>query len=557
MKRFLLHDVENEKKDKNDPLHDLLMESMGYPTNNQWTISSLRLRPIQILHSKSVLGAVYWIQSNIHDVENNVWFKNLTCQPHKNSLAPGQPKKFSVSYINANKSDWIGLPRFYGLSLFGSPEKDIRSFGLTANILENKKRALRDYQQRAKESAIKYLLEWGGATIIADCGAGKTAMALSIAAHFNRKTLVLCNRTFLMQQWKHDINGKSWTWSDDNTDIGTIPETSVRNKCDICKKKILVDSIFLISEFCLCGSKYIHEWTKTIEPREGWLNTSVGWLQGSNGIDTVNKDIVVASIESISQCSYSKDLLSEFGLIIIDEMHHLAALTLSQVLPKLPARYILGISATPDRNDGLEHLLYWLAGPTCFVYKRLPSITGKYNTVTVKQILYEKGLRKEILYNNGKIGFSAMITCLSTDEERNKFLLTLIQDAIDRDRKKILIVTSIVNHAKFLSESLRCIAIFGGCSQILLAQAKSVSTKLVVATYQFLEEGYDDPNIDTLVMSLPRSKVQQVVGRCERTHIGKLVPEVIDIVDTFSVFEAMSWKRHKFYKSRGFSILRK
>jgi hypothetical protein len=57
-------------------------------------------------------------------------------------------------------------------------------------------------------------------------------------------------------------------------------------------------------------------------------------------------------------------------------------------------------------------------------------------------------------------------------------------------------------------------------------------------------------------MALPRSKIQQVVGRCERTHEGKLIPLIIDIVDTFSVFEAMSWKRHKFYKSRGFQIQR-
>jgi superfamily II DNA or RNA helicase len=298
----------------------------------------------------------------------------------------------------------------------------------------------------------------------------------------------------------------------------------------------------------------------SIEPREGWLEECrVGWLQGSltkknKKADFKDKDIVIASIESLSQCDYSREMLQEFGLVIVDEMHHLGALTLSQVLPKLPAKYILGISATPDRNDGLEHVLYWLAGPTCFTYKRLPSITGISNTVQVRLKHFNGGLRKEVYNRGGGLGFASMITNLAMDEERNAMLLDMIQEL--KERKKILIVTSIVDHGKALSQSLSCLMISGGCSPLLIAQAKSIEQRIVVATYQFLEEGYDDPYIDTLVMALPRSKIQQVVGRAERTHENKLVPLIIDIIDTFSVFEGMSWKRRAFYKSRGFEILK-
>jgi len=551
MKRFF--EVEdNSDEEVLDPLTKLLHNSLGYPTTKNWTEKSLHLRPLQnIVCSNTVMGGVYWIRANIHDPSIKPWYDNLLCQPHKNSLAPGQPKKFSVSYSNPYKPDWIGLPRFFGLSLFGKPEKDIRSLGHDANMSVKSLRPLRDYQITATQSALKTLEEWGGATIIADCGAGKTAMALKIAAVLNRKTLVLCNRTFLMHQWKQDVEGKEWTWADDNKHIGMNSHECVRIKCDSCKKITIVQNINLKTPNCIyCNFHYTTDWIGTVEPREGWLQANVGWLQGSDGIDTDKKDIVIASIESISQCAYSKELLSEFGLVIIDEMHHLGALTLSQVLPKLPARYILGISATPERNDGLEHVLYWLAGPTCFVYKRLPSITGKYNTVEVKQLLFEKGKRTEIIYKGGKIGFAAMISCLAADEERNNFILK----TANSDRKKILVVSSIVEHVKFLADKLQAVAIHGGCSPALIALAKSQDTKIVVATYQFLEEGYDDPRIDTLIMALPRSKIQQVVGRCERTHEGKLVPLVLDIVDTFSVFDAMRWKRHKFYKSRGFQI---
>lgn len=532
---------------------DLLDLALGKPAD-EWEPSSLRLRHIkkQDHEYETVQGAVYWVKIPTDIAKNEPWFDHLTCKPHQNSLAPGKPKTFSVFYQNPAKPDWIGLPRFYGASIFGLPQKDIRSKGLEANLIFLKNRPLRDYQVEGVCASLKYLHEWGGATLIADCGAGKTAMALAIASQLKRKTLVLCNRSFLMQQWKHDIQGKEWTWADDNTNLNENQTNLKKSKCKSCKKKLFVKESEITLN-CLCGEAL--EWISSIEPREGWLeNPKVGWIQGAQGLDYENKDIVVASIESISQCPYDPHIFKEFGLIIIDEMHHLGALTLSQVLPKLPSRYILGISATPDRIDGLEHVLYWLAGPTSFVYKRLPFITGQRNTVEVNQKLFRGGHRQEIVYKSGKLGFAAMISSLAQDDDRNLYILNIIKEL--NERKKILIVTSIVQHAKFLSSKLNCLAIHGGCSSSLIAQAKSSETKCVVATYQFLEEGYDDPLIDTLIMALPRSRIQQVVGRCERTHKGKLIPIVIDIVDTFSIFEAMGWKRHKFYKSRGFKIQR-
>ena len=70
-----------------------------------------------------------------------------------------------------------------------------------------------------------------------------------------------------------------------------------------------------------------------------------------------------------------------------------------------------------------------------------------------------------------------------------------------------------------------------------------------------MEEGYDDPTLDTLVLALPRSKIQQVIGRCERYHEGKLNPLIIDIVDSHFFFKGMYRKRQKFYTEREFNFL--
>jgi superfamily II DNA or RNA helicase len=83
---------------------------------------------------------------------------------------------------------------------------------------------------------------------------------------------------------------------------------------------------------------------------------------------------------------------------------------------------------------------------------------------------------------------------------------------------------------------------------------KAKRVKLVFASYSMLEEGYDDPDLDTLILATPRSTIQQTIGRIEREAPGKAVPIVIDLVDNFSLFPNMYWKRQKFYTSRGFSI---
>ena len=96
-------------------------------------------------------------------------------------------------------------------------------------------------------------------------------------------------------------------------------------------------------------------------------------------------------------------------------------------------------------------------------------------------------------------------------------------------------------------------AVHGGMNAKGRARVSN-ETKILIATYGMLEEGFDDPAIDTLILCTPRSRVQQTIGRAERTAPGKLKPQVYDIVDDNQVFQAMWKKRCEFYKTRGFLI---
>lgn len=449
----------------------------------------------------SLLDSLYWVKIADDDLFKSVWFKYLDCKPISKQ---GDNEPFPVYYNHPLK--FIGVPKFFGLSLFGKPKKDNRSFGLP--IDENKFKfletfVLRDYQKLCIEKTINQLKEWGGATIIADCGAGKTAMSLNIASVLKKKTLVICNRVFLMEQWKHEINT-------------LLP--------------------------CL----------------------EIGWMQGNDNEKNkkydIHKDIVIASIETLSRCEHKKNDLDSFGFIIIDEMHHLAAKTLSQVLSKFSCGNILGVTATPERNDGLEHLLYWLVGPVSFVYKRCPEITGKKNEVEIiKKNFNGYVICNEILNN---LSFTRIMKLLSNNEHRNEFISNEILK-LSQIRNKILIATVFIKHGNQLLNLLlqnkefenKCVFLHGGCKQESIVFAKSQNCKIVFATYQYMEEGYDDCTLDSLILSMPRSKVQQVIGRCERSFIGKLNPIIIDIVDSsFPICQGMYKKRMKFYKERSYQL---
>lgn len=350
---------------------------------------------------------------------------------------------------------------------------------------------LRPEQEYGVQKTMTLLSKWGGAFFVADCGFGKTVCMAAIIYRVQRKAMIVVPRITLLDQLAHNI--------------------------------------------------------------PAMLGCKVAILQGplKPGLDC---DVLLVSLDSLGQVPYPQAFLDQFGLVIFDEAHHMAARTLSTILPRIQAKRIVGFSATPDRRDGLEHALYWLLGPVAFVYQRLPHITGLKETVHVKLVRPSVTIPDKVLYN-GSLNFSGMVTALTESDLRNDFLISLALEAV-KDRQKILMITALREHVEVLGTLLSGTdheAVHGGMSTKDRARA-SAPTKVLVATYGMLEEGFDDPSIDTLILCTPRSRVQQTIGRAERTAPGKLKPMVFDVVDSNHIFEAMSLKRIAFYKTRGFLV---
>lgn len=524
----LQQDTVDEPKDSSAlALSVLLEESKGFPralnTCKEKIYVSLCLpwRNLSETCKLKSLGGSYWISKEVifDGSKLRTFAQGLLAEPKDSGTQPSAQtwtKKLKCYYVHSENPNVIGLPRFWALSVFGQPLKDLRSAG--QELLLRPPVDLRDLQKQAIEQSLPILDTWGGCTIIADCGFGKTRLALGLLSALGRKTMILCNREVLMLQWASVVEelmpGLRISW--------------IQGSANIDKKKIKVSD----------GRIFFGP--------------------------TEPSDICICSIETLIE-GLPKDLLKSFGTVIVDECHHLAAATLVHAVPMMPSRYIIGLSATPDRRDGLEHVLYWLLGPTSFVYKRLPSITGLLGTVEVRQVKFTEGLKREKYYMGGQMAYAEMLTFLSEDLSRNKLLLDILIGLLEEGRKKIILVSGLVDHCLKLKEALEGstielktsfkdkIALMAG-KNAESAKAKLPETRIVLATYSLLEEGYDDPSLDTLVLATPRSRIQQTVGRIERSQEGKLRPVVIDLVDAFSVYPAMFYKRKKFYTSRGFSI---
>ena len=505
-----------------DGLRELLDRSKGRP-KDYTSVEALTKGPTSLwalngpkLQSEiKVLGAVYWVSSEVI-LRRPIGDKAPALKDFKQfaevlGLAPAaMPGQWSpvvkAFYTNPKRPDVIGVPRFWGLSMFGPPQKDIRNNGTPLSSI-GPDLGLRELQVVAVNNVMEALASWGGASVTADCGFGKTRLAIDLIRKCGVRTLVLCNREVLMAQWAEVIKG------------------------------------------------LVPEWT-------------IAWMQGGPSLTRAtigphvgpsrSHDVCVASIDTLIE-GVPKDILKHYGLVIVDEAHHLAAATLVHALPMVAAKYVVGLSATPDRRDGLEHALYWLTGPAAFVYKRLPSVTGVRGSVEVNQILTHGCANREKMYANGQLAFAEMLNGLAEDPRRNKYILDALCGAIDMGRVKIIVVSSLVRHCFDLQGLLKAsrptveACIMAGKAPET-GRSKDPSTRVVFATYSLLEEGYDDPVLDTLILATPRSRIQQTIGRIERTLAGKLVPLVYDICDTFSVYPSMWYKRQAFYRSRGFAI---
>ena len=297
----------------------------------------------------------------------------------------------------------------------------------------------------------------------------------------------------------------------------------------------------------------LSQWVERIE--QFIPNAKIGKIQGKT-IDIQGKDIVIGMLQSLSMKEYPEETFSSFGLTIVDEVHHIAAEVFVRSLFKIVTKYVLGLSATMNRKDGLSKVFKMFLGD--IIYKETRE--GNDN-VLVKAITYKTTDDEfnEVKYDyRGNPAYSTMISKLCNFNPRSEFILKVVQDIYNENTKQQIMILAhnksllkyfydAIDHRKFASVGYYV----GGMKEQALKESETKS--IIIGTYAMASEALDIKTLTTLVMATPKTDITQAVGRILRTK--EHTPLVVDIIDDHDVFTNQWKKRKSYYKKENYKII--
>ena len=324
----------------------------------------------------------------------------------------------------------------------------------------------------------------GGALLALPPGYGKTCTALYLAAQLQRKTLVVVHKDFLMQQW--------------------------------------VDRI----------AQYVP-------------GATVSLVRG-DACDT-SGDFVVAMLQTLVSRKYPASTFEACGLVVVDECQHIAAAAFSTAMFGLAARYTLGLSATPDRRDGLGRVVGWFVGDTAFRLRRENQATTAVKTVKYTCPRYSDPPPTN---RRGDMCFTSTLTLLASDERRTA---VVAGEAVGlaRSGRDVLVLSHRRQHCSAIAAMVAAEGV--GCSTYLGGDKSVPTSQVIVATYALTSEGFDCPRLTALVLATPASDVEQSCGRVMRGSAAASAV-IVDVVDQWGVCHAQHAKRRALYKRSGFRV---
>ena len=361
-------------------------------------------------------------------------------------------------------------------------------------------------ERRASQTeAVKALAAYDEGIFCAPTAFGKTAVAAQLIAKRNVNTLVLVHRRHLMDQWLERL------------------------------------ALFL-----------------------GLSTNDIGQVGGGKTTKTGRLDVAV--IQSLIRKGEVKDMVAEYGQVIVDECHHVSAFSFERVLRKVKAKYVVGLTATPIRKDGHHPIILMQCGPIRFNVSNKKQAAASAFQYEVIPRLTEFTVPPEW---NG-IGIQDIYTALVHDELRTDLIVSDVVSAIEEGCFPLLL-TERTDHLQLLLERLarkvpNVFVMKGGMGK---KQRESVASEInavpedqrrvIIATGRYIGEGFDDPLLDTLFLAMPiswRGTLQQYVGRLHRLHKDKHLVRVYDYVDaSVPVLNRMYDKRLKAYKAVGYTVL--
>ena len=377
--------------------------------------------------------------------------------------------------------------------------------------------ALRGEQQSAAEA----LLAYENGILSATTAFGKTVIGAYLIAMRKVNTLILVHRTNLLHQW--------------------------------------VDRL---EEFLNINEKPDPEFTPTGRQRK---KSVIGQIGG--GKSSISGIIDVAVMQSLVSGDAVKDLVRNYGMIIVDECHHVSAFSFEQILKTANAKYVYGLTATPTRKDGHHPIIYMHCGRIRYqVDAKKQAEERPFEHFLIPRFTR---FQKPVHQDESKWSITDIYNDIQHSELRNNLIVQDVVTSVEQGRNPI-ILTERTDHVKILmdmltSQTKNVISLTGGAGQKqnretleIIANIPENKSFVLVATGRYVGEGFDMPRLDTLFLAMPiswKGTVQQYAGRLHRLFDGKSEVQVYDYVDVHvPMLERMYQKRLKGYASIGYKV---
>lgn len=391
------------------------------------------------------------------------------------------------------------LPRHWARSHFGHEESSIIPEGDPLPSAAKFAGKPFDYQ----ENIIENFIDAGGEGLICvPCGKGKTFMALAIAARLGGRFLIIVDKEFFLEQWRAEIN-------------------------------------------------------------RFFPGLRIGVLQGDRcQTDAASYDCTICMIQTLVQRPFNGNVFASYRFAIFDECHHLGAENFSQALLKIQTKHMLGLSATPEREDKLEKIFMWSIGPA--IYQEKTRETD--DTVTVRTVHYrtnDTSYSDEPKDWRGEVVMARLLGQVVEHPERTRMVVRIIQEIVAAEPGRCILVLS---ERKNMLEAI----------ELLLAKAEGITigyyvggmkaadrdrtaneANVILATYSMSSEGMSIARLNAVILASPRKKVEQSVGRILRERVAdrKISRIIVDVVDQHGLYQGQAKKRAKFYQECGYRVL--
>ncbi len=441
------------------------------------------------------------LKTALTDEQTATMIKELTACPKVNPSFVGKKEAAAMSFKLYRESPvrWY-LPRAWAQTAFGKEQSSTVSEGLQ---LTEKARTFVGSPYDYQETIIRKFTDSGkNGLICVPCGKGKTFMALAIASRIARRFLIIVDKEFLADQWRGEI------------------------------------------------AQYMP-------------NIRVGILQATKKeIDPALYDCTICMIQTLCLHDFTDNTFDDYGFTIFDECHHLGAQYFSKTLLKVQTQYMLGLSATPDREDGLTRVFEAFLGKPVYQEKtREPD-----PTVSVKGVILDIQDADYLEVPSNWKGepimarlLSKITECAPRNREIIRWILWLCAGAAAAQRR-VLVLSERISHLTTLDEMLKGSGIttgyYIGNMKTDVRESAAANAQVLFASYQMASEAMNIKTLNSVIFASPRKRIEQSSGRILRVKKEDRVvnPVIIDIVDTHTMYMSQWQKRVTYYRKCAYQI---